>query len=356
MGYSLAERMRRLLCDELWTIGIIDQPIDDIARNGITAPVQWLPRPAAWQMLADPACRLHPGGGCTLYAEQLDYRGRRIGEIWQAEIEPGGDLAAARFAPFLVSAYHMSYPFPLEDEPDGRLLTAETWNAECAQLWQLDETVTFAGTVMPGRKVVDPTLWRNDDGWWLFCSFQDSDPDGALFLHHAPDLRGPWTPHPRNPVQHGRHRSRPAGPLFRMGDALIRPAQDCSATYGGAVLLHQVTRLDARGYEERPLRRLDPVPGPYGAGLHTICGAGKQTLVDGKRWQTSMGGLAYKIMRSLRKRVSPAIARHLGPEHRDDRIDKGTIMPDTEPGCLDHVHGPVLPGKSRYQTASRGPE
>ena len=308
-GYSLAERMRRLLCDEVWTIGVVGQPIEDVARRGIEANVHWLPRPTAGSMLADPSYRLHADGSRTLYAEQLDYHGRRVGEIWRALVGAEADLTTARFAPLLVCPYHMSYPFPVDDGAGGMLLTAETWAAGNAQLWRAEARAQSAGTIMAGRPIVDPTLWQDGGRWWLFCTFQDRDPNGALFLHHAPTLRGPWTEHPCNPVQTGRGRSRPAGPLFRMGDALVRPAQDCSATYGGAIQLQLVTRLDVAGYQERPLRRIGPVPGPYGAGLHTICAAGQRTLIDGKRWRNSSAGLPAKLLRGVSKRLGQAESR-----------------------------------------------
>jgi hypothetical protein len=69
------------------------------------------------------------------------------------------------------------------------------------------------------------------------------------------------------------------------GDQLIRPAQDCSQTYGGAVVLNAVLRLDSEGYEEEPVRRLGPQPGSYPWGIHTFCPAGNMTLVDGKTWR-----------------------------------------------------------------------
>ncbi len=301
-GYSAGERMRRLLCEEMWNIGIIDQPIQDIARRGIVTAPRWLPPPTAGTMLADPACRMHPDGGCTLYAEHLDYRGRGIGEIWYAEIAPGADLATAHFRPLLRPPYHMSYPFPLQDAASNRaLLTAESWNAGGALLWQEDDGARQVGAIMDDRQVVDPTLWHDGKGWWLFCTFQDVDPNGALFLYHAPTLSGPWTTHPGNPVQSGRGRSRPAGPLFYMDGVLVRPAQDCSATYGGAVVLQAVTRLDGDHYEETQLRRLAPQPGRYCAGLHTICAAGNRTLIDGKSWHRNLGGLPAKILRRTRK-------------------------------------------------------
>ena len=310
--FSAFERVRRLLCDEVWNIGVVDQTIEDVAWRGIVQPPEWLPHPPPGTMLADPSCRTHPDGSLTLYAEQLDYRRRRIGEIWSARVSSAAGLASARFAPLIVQPYHMSYPFPVEDGTGRTLITAESWGAGSALLWQVDGTAAEVGALMPGRKVVDPTLWQDDGRWWLFCTFQDDAPNGAVHLFDAPGPQGPWRPHPQNPIRTGADGSRPAGPLFRMDGVVVRPAQDCSVTYGGAVVLHAIVRMDPGGYEERPLRRLDPVPGAYGAGLHTICAAGSRTLIDGKRWRMDPLVLPAKLRRAVQKRLG-----RKGPPSKD---------------------------------------
>ena len=302
-GFSIRERVRRLACNEIWNIGVLDQPIEDIARRGVACVPEWLPSPPPGTMLADPSCFARPDGGFTLYAEQLDYHGSRRGEIWAAEVSSEAGLATARFAPLIVSPYHMSYPFPLTDADGGAVLTAETWEAGSALLWKVGGPVAEIGVVMAGRQVVDPTLWREDGRWWLFCTFQDDSPNGALHLFEAADLRGPWRPHPANPVQTGHDRSRPAGGLFRMDGVLVRPAQDCSVSYGGALVLQAVTCLNSEHYAESTLRRIEPLAGPYRFGLHTICAAGSRTLIDGKQWRFDPIGLPSKLRRRIRKRT-----------------------------------------------------
>lgn len=296
--YTGAERLRRLAAHEIWNIGIVDQPIWDIYRHGLTGRTRWLPTPPPGSMLADPSWQPQPGGGGTMYAEFLNYADGR-GEIWSADIRAGGDLTAAQFKPFLQFGHHASYPFPFQDLNGRQLMTAETWQAGSAQLWGLGDEAESLGPLLPGRAVVDPTLWHGDGRWWLFCTLQDVDPDGALFLFHTEQLGDAWTPHPANPVQVGRVGSRPAGPLFRAGGRLVRPGQDCSSTYGGAVILFDVEILDEHRYRETPVRRIDPVPGRYSSGLHTIHAAGEQTLIDGKRWGVGVRSISRKLKRWL---------------------------------------------------------
>lgn len=250
--------------------------------------------------MADPAYRGGEDGGCRIFAEHLDHRGRGQGEIWRADLSPGEDLTHARFAPLLAMSSHCSYPFPIRDQTGRRLLSVETSQRGETLLWEEGENLRLLGSVMCGRPVIDPTFWCDGGTWYLFCGLGDYDPERGLFVFHARSLRGPWIPHPGNPVARGRAGSRPGGPLFEAGGRLIRPGQDCSRTYGGALLLFEVTRLSRWSYEERLIRRLAPLPGPYPHGLHTFCPAGRVTLIDGKSYRYTLSSAARKTRRLIR--------------------------------------------------------
>jgi hypothetical protein len=104
--------------------------------------------------------------------------------------------------------------------------------------------------------------------------------------------------------------ARPAGPLFIMDGALYRPAQDCSVTYGGAVVINRVERLTPEEFVERPVRRLAPATqGPYPHGLHTLSGAGNVTLVDGKRHVLSAASVTFRLRR-FSQRLTRAAGMH----------------------------------------------
>jgi hypothetical protein len=299
-----AKRLAELaLYREDWTIGVVGQPAADIVAFGVTAPVNWLKPPCPASILADPACEMHPNGARTLYAECLRH-GENRGEIWSAEVPAAADPAAASFRPLLAAPTHLSYPFPFRDDDGSRLLTAEMWQAGGLSKWRFGtQGWQPDGVLMPNRKVVDPTLWRGPDRWWLFCGFEDDLPNERLHLFHTPCLGRAWTAHAQNPVRQDRGAARSAGPVFAAGDLLIRPAQDCANTYGGAVVLHAIRYLDPDRFVEEPIRRLDPSAGPYPHGLHTFCPAGNVTLIDGKRLRPDLAGAGYRLrMRFAAKR------------------------------------------------------
>ena len=104
-----------------------------------------------------------------------------------------------------------------------------------------------------------------------------------LCAYHAPALTGPWEPHELNPVLRSVVRARPAGHVFRHEGRLIRPAQDCSVTYGYATVFNEIQTLTPSTYVERPLGRLDPVWLPGLTGIHTYNTDGHFEVVDSRR-------------------------------------------------------------------------
>jgi hypothetical protein len=144
---------------------------------------------------------------------------------------------------------------------------------------------------------------NDKDFWWLFCTFRDDASNARLYLFYTEDLEGPRMAHPGNPVKDDVTSSRPAGSLFWADGQLIRPAQDCSQTYGGAVTLNMVTRLDRDGFSETPLRVLQPRAEKYPHGLHTLCPAGDVTIVDGKRWAVQPLDIPRRLLVGVRGKL-----------------------------------------------------
>src|SRR6202012_3975321 len=160
--------------------------------------------------------------------------------------------------------------------------------------WEADSVLLdrFAGA--------DATVCQHNGRWWLFVGNHDDQDETKLFVFHAADLRGPWLPHAANPVKCDLRSARPAGPLFLVDGALHRPAQDCSRTYGGAVVINRIERLTPEEFREYPGQHLAPAAqGPYPHGLHTLSGAGNVTLVDGKKHVMSVSTLVARLRRAV---------------------------------------------------------
>jgi hypothetical protein len=300
---SFIDRISTRLAREEWNLGVIHQSIEDIACNGIQQPVRWFP-PDPWRIFADPFCVMNQDGSITILAEMLSHwKGR--GEIWAATIPKGADPLTARFKPQFVAPAHLSYPFVVQEDGQSYLVM-ESFEAGGLFLWRKTDTGWHLEKTILNRPAVDATLYRDDQFWWLFCTFQDDQPNDRLHLFHSPTLHGEWTPHPMNPVKIDRSSARPAGALFVVDGDLIRPAQDCSQTYGGSLMLNRVVSLTPDNFEEVPYRQIRPVAGYYSDGIHTVAAAGEYTIVDGKKWHRGLAGngasRAISTIQKIRRR------------------------------------------------------
>ncbi|HKT72646.1 MAG TPA: hypothetical protein VJQ47_07120, partial [Steroidobacteraceae bacterium] len=204
---------------------------------------------------------------------------------------------------------HLSYPFLTE--LDGRLLCLpETHEAREVAIYESEDFPARwrrVATLVAGQAIVDATLFRHGPWWWLAGSEATSKGNNCeLHLWYASDPCGPWTAHPGNPVKLDVRSARPGGTPFVHEGALYRPAQDCSRTYGGRIVINRVVRLTPTAFQEELAAVVDPDGrGPYPHGLHTLSAAGNLTLIDGKRtrfvpaifWRTLRGWLQLPFKR-----------------------------------------------------------
>jgi hypothetical protein len=182
--------------------------------------------------------------------------------------------------------YHLSYPFVFRHEGQIFMVpessanrTVELYRAvDFPSRWKLEQVLLrdiFAG---------DATLLEGPDRLWLFVSVAEPGAPltDELHLYSATTLTGPWTPHRENPVVSDVRSARPAGRIFRHGDHLIRPAQDCSLAYGFAIVLNRIDVLTPSEYRETPVGRIDPTWSRGLSATHTYNFTETLEVIDGR--------------------------------------------------------------------------
>lgn len=264
-----------------WNVGIMDAPIEALLAGSVPR-VRWLPDPPPDRFRADPFAVVEDGRITVLF-EDYDYGSAR-GSIAAVQLGDGGSLAETRVALDLPT--HAAYPFLLRHEGEIYCIPETHERREVALFRAASFPTSWekVAVLLTDIAAVDPTVVHHEGYWWLFCTDQDIDPQGTLFVWFATELKGPWRPHAANPVKVDASSSRPAGTPFIRDRQLYRPAQDCSRTYGGGIALNRVLLLTPTQFQEEIVTVLRPPPSSrYGAGMHTIAAAGERTLVDGKR-------------------------------------------------------------------------
>jgi hypothetical protein len=166
-----------------------------------------------------------------------------------------------------------------------------------------------AATLIDDIDAVDATVFPHDGSWWMLHSCATGAGQWSLYVWNAPDLLGPWTPHPGNPVKVDITSTRPAGNLFRHEGHWYRPAQDGSRSYGGALAINRIDALSMTSFRESVVRRIFPDPqGPYPDGLHTLSSCGDHSVIDAKRHAWSLPLITRRIWSKLTRQAKPAPA------------------------------------------------
>ncbi len=236
-----------------------------------------------------------------MFCEEFDYRTYR-GRVVVSEFPPSGSF---RPQPAIEEPFHLSYPQVFEH--NGALFcvpeSAETRKVclyrsiEFPQRWQK------VHTLIDGFSAVDSTLLQYDNRWWLFCTSSEAAYRGFnshLYIWYADDLYGTWRQHASNPVKIDVRSSRPAGPFFTHGEQLVRPAQDCSRTYGSAIRLNRIDKLTEKEFKETVVGVIRPPATQYNQGIHMISCAGDCCIVDVKRWAFHPRGIATVLKRATK--------------------------------------------------------
>jgi hypothetical protein len=305
-GRMAAEGWRSLFRHDHWNVARVDRPIASFLHAAHAGPIQWLPRPRNFEFQADPFGVLRDGR-LVIFFEHFNYRDNR-GTIATIDPARGERRAPVRIGPQAV--VHLSYPYLIEAE--GRLLCIpESHEAAEVALYQVerfpDQWVKVTN-LLEGTPIVDATLFRHEESWWLAGS-EPTDKGASCELHlwHAKAIEGPWHPHAGNPVKIDVRSARSGGTPFYEDGVLYRPAQDCSKTYGGRIIINRVLALTPTAFCETQAAIVEPDPmGPYPDGLHTLSKVGDITLIDGNRFIFSPAEFRRVFVHYLRSALKRA--------------------------------------------------
>ncbi len=242
-----------------------------------------------WQILPDDGHRFYAdpfpierGRELTVFVEEFPHRTGK-GVISAVRFDASGPVGRPEIV--LELPYHLSYPFVFERDGETWLIP-ESCAAGSVDLFR---ATSFPGgwvkqaTLLSDIVASDATLVEHEGRWWMFATVRDGGGafSDALHLWWAPDFRGPWTPHPANPVMIDIASARPAGRMVVRGGALLRPVQDCRHGYGRALAIARVTKLDEEGFEQTVETTLTSGPLWPGSRLHTLNSAGGFEFIDG---------------------------------------------------------------------------
>jgi len=286
---TLRERVGGL---PIWFLAYRDSRPDFVAATLSSSPRGFnVVMPPAGRFYADPCVFRHDEVDHVFF-EDYDGATRRGGISWMRRLPDG---SFSRVERVLERPYHLSYPFVFAHSGDVYMIP-ETAEMRCVELYRAVEFPRVwerTAVLLEDVHAVDATVVEHDRRWWMFANVAEdaSSTCDELFIYYADSLFGPWQPHAANPVKSDVRSARPAGRLFHRGDRLIRPAQNCSRTYGGSLVLCEVLELTPTAYREQVIADLAPPSIPGNSRFHTLSFSERLEVIDGngpaslRRWR-----------------------------------------------------------------------
>jgi hypothetical protein len=272
---------------EQWNVGLINAHPQAFLNRDFRPVVEWSRYSMAGQMVADPFPVIGDAK-LRLLVEEWDWYGERSR---LAEMQRGTDGRLSALRPIVDEGVNISYPFTFEYEDtmyclpechDKRELVLYRWDADTGS-WLRGETL------IRNVDAVDATIFPAHDSWWILHGGTDLTRPWSLYVWNAPELLGPWKPHPGNPVKTDVTSSRPAGHPFWHQGALYRPAQNNRKYYGGGITINRIDHLSMDNFRETPVRLLEPdTMWPFRDGIHTFTHCADTTVIDAKRHRWPM--------------------------------------------------------------------
>ena len=279
---------------EYWNIGTSNQDLSSMNREGVS--IQWM-KEGKRHYYADPFF-YNDGENWRIIAEEMDHQ-ELNGFISEWVVRDEGE--PIEYKRTLSQLHHMSYPYIIHHNGTTYCIP-ETSEAKEVVLYEWAGEWKRVKTMLQGFAAVDATITHYNHQWWMFCTKASglNSHNEELHVFYSDDLLGDWKAHPLNPVKVDVRSSRPAGTPFVVDGSLYRPSQDCSRTYGGAVVINRIHTLTSKQFKEEPAYRLEPNrSSDYPDGLHTISFVNGVALLDGKRIEYHWAHLYRKIHRFL---------------------------------------------------------
>jgi len=246
-------------------------------------------RGTSWNIIPDPGYRCYADpfpfeheGKTWIFVEEVEH-GVEKARISVIPLDESGAVGIAQ--PVLEQPWHLSYPFVFAHAGQIWMIPESSANrtVDLYRAARFPDRWVREATLLAGVEASDATLVRHRGSFWIFAATRDGagSCSDTLSLYQAPDLLGPWSPHPANPVLIDQASARPAGAMFARNGKLWRPVQDCTRGYGTGIGLAEITALDQEHFEQRVHAVLRADRGWPGRRLHTLNRAGRIECIDG---------------------------------------------------------------------------
>ena len=263
-----------------WRIAIRQTrvPLYEDSSRAALQSFRWLDSPPE-RHWADPVIFEREGRTWLFFEETVDPS--RVGHICVGRLTPDGDLVDVRAV--LQQPHHLSFPQIIEADGEVFMLPegAQGGGVDLYRARRFPDEWVLEKRLLDFR-CVDSSVFRAFGSWWMATSPQVVPGHAPItWLLRADRLTGPWKFEPGGVVASDVRVARGAGAVFESSGRLIRPSQDCSVSYGHALVINEIVSLRAPQYRERTICRVEPGWMPRLKGVHSYSRVSEWEAIDG---------------------------------------------------------------------------
>ena len=258
---KLYDRLYHYVYEQRWTLGFIEQPVEDIVNNRPYKIhyVKGIPRD---RWFADPFILDYDNKTIQLLVEEFCYSIGR-GRIAKLTIERS-DYRILEYHIILDLPTHLSFPYIIR-KGNRIFIAPENSSSGGWHLYDynIENDALKRIKTLSGEPLTDAVIIDLFGESLVFSTQKPSQNGNSLQVYTADGVLLQKFLFPADVARN-------AGDWFRINDRVFRPAQDCSNSYGGAVIIQEVIRKDDGCFDFRNVRQIVSTHPTYTTGCHTF--------------------------------------------------------------------------------------
>ena len=285
---SLSEKIKSILHEDMWNIGIIESPIENTLDgnfSGFNKASSWIQLSKENEFAADPFIEVDnkDPNVIHIFFELFSFKSMR-GTIAYAKYHKLSKTVLENKV-IIEEKFHLSYPYLFKDK-NKYYIIPESSEANKILLY---ECLEFPykwkkSTLIDDFPGIDNSIIKFRDTYWLFSNNKNEGQHTSLNIFHSKKLKGNWLSHKQNPVIKDIGSSRCAGRIIESNNTFFRPSMNNTYSYGKEIVMNKILTLNENEYKEEEVTRIKPIKeSRFPDKLHTIGGNAGITVIDSAR-------------------------------------------------------------------------
>jgi len=227
-------------------------------------------------------------------SEYFSYKSK-LGEIYST-------LSGEKSKPWLQKSSHLAYPYVFEHNGQNWVIPENANSGKCIAYCVDNELNIIDEKVLVNLPLVDASLLKYNDKFYIFCGLKGQLPNEKLFVFWADCFEGPYFPHEMNPVKVSPNGSRSGGSMIFWQNEVYRPTQVYAENYGNKVLINKIIELSPKQFIEEAYCEIAPdIFGKKYKGLHTYSVCNNHFAVDLKLHKFGFAAFGFRMKQNKKK-------------------------------------------------------